>query len=62
MSCIDRAKLLTDMSENARAAGDVYASLELAIYAAQFLQLARLLKQQADGRDHGMTNGTRQIS
>jgi hypothetical protein len=44
MSLIEKAHLLTQMAENAQAAGDVQASLELAIHAAKLLQLVRLLQ------------------
>jgi hypothetical protein len=44
MSLIEKAQLLAGMSEKARVAGDAVASLELAISAAQLLQLIRLLK------------------
>lgn len=44
MSIIEKAKLFADGAENARQVGDLAASLELVIVAAQLLQLARLLK------------------
>ncbi len=43
MTTIEKAKLLADMAENARLAGDTEASLELALEAAKWLQLERLL-------------------
>lgn len=46
MSLLDKAKLLTVMAENARVAGDAVASLELAIAAAQYLQLVKLLEKK----------------
>ncbi len=46
MSLIEKAQLLADMARNARNSGDAEASLELAIQAAKFLQLARLLDQK----------------
>jgi hypothetical protein len=44
MSLIEKAEYLAKGAENARIAGDVKASLELAIAAAQFLQLERILR------------------
>lgn len=45
MTLLEKAKLLADMAENARAAGDVKASIELAIAAAQYLKLVRLFEK-----------------
>ena len=42
MTLTAKAKLLIEMSKNAQAAGDAQSCLELALLAAQYLQLTRL--------------------
>jgi hypothetical protein len=44
MTLLEKARLLAEGAESARAAGDTEASIALAIHAAQLLQLVRLLK------------------
>jgi hypothetical protein len=43
MTLVEQAGAYADAAENARLAGDIVASLALAIHAAQLLKLARLL-------------------
>lgn len=44
MTLVEQAGAYADAAENARAAGDVVASLALAMHAAQLLKLHRLLE------------------
>ena len=47
MSILSKAQTLLLMAQNARAAGDIAASIELALAAAQYLRLSRILQGES---------------